>query len=155
MTFATAYLIEVAKIILFYELSKRTLLWLITYTKNEFDMDNLKQSAKIRRAVENMGYQLLEDAPPPEVKYDGETYYTVEHWEIDLWELQEKTAHHLIDKDWEFEAGSLIDQQIKFHCKQFLASEAYEDMIEQQRQALIEEREEEKYQAAHMPTSLG
>lgn len=154
MNYTAVYLIEVAKIILFYEISKRVLLWLINYTKNEFDMDNLQQSAEIRRAVENMAYRLLEEAPPPEVKYDGE-YYIEEHWEIDLWELHEKTAHHLIEKGWEIEEGSLVDQQILFHCKTFLASDDYEDMVEEFREGLIEEREEEKYQAAHMPTSLG
>lgn len=118
-------------------------------------MTNLDRATKIRRTVANKAYELLKNCKDPEPAFDGYDEYLKEHWEIDYLDLEYEVIIAL-DKIWEFEEGDDIDKQIKFHCKQFMESEEYDDLKDRVRDEFYEyeayKQDIEATNRAHMPT---
>ena len=101
-------------------------------------MDNLTQSAQIRRTVENMAYQLLEECQPGQ-------------WDIDYIDLEQKVVFHLLENGWEFEHNDAVDSQIQYHVQQFMENEL-QDMIDEFRQGVVDRQDWERTKQSLMPT---
>ena len=93
-------------------------------------MDNLTQSAQIRRTVENMAYQLLEECQPGQ-------------WDIDYIDLEQKVVWHLEDNGIRVDIGSRIDEQIEYHCREFMEN-GLDDMIDEFKQGLVDQQDIER-----------
>ena len=101
-------------------------------------MDNLTQSAQIRRTVENMAYQLLEECQPGQ-------------WDIDYIDLGQKVVWHLEDNGIRVDIGSRIDEQVEYHCKEFMKN-GLDEMIDEFRQGLADRQDWERTKQSLMPT---
>jgi predicted naringenin-chalcone synthase len=89
-----------------------------------------------------MAYQLLEDCQEPTKEYDGE-WYIEEHWDIDKDQLEQKVVWHLEDNGIRVDIGSRIDEQIEYHCREFMEN-GLDDMIDEFKQGLVDQQDIER-----------
>ena len=120
-------------------------------TTPEFDampvnkkMTTDQKTTKIRDTVEHLAYELLHDCKPPSKVYDGHSYYLNEHWELCFDDLFVATVAVLYEQGWEIEAGNAIGKQIDRHCKAFLKTKKYDDMVEDIRRGYYETKYEDE-----------
>jgi len=114
-------------------------------------MDNLSRSAIITRTIENQAQSLFTDAKKPKKKYDGDSYYNEEYFDIDKEELKHEVVRDLISRQgWEVYANTDLDYQIDCLIEVYFETD-YEDDLEEYRRAYYED----EYESAHQYESRG
>ena len=98
----------------------------------------------IQKAVSCTAENLLERCEPPTKVQNGYSYLIDEHWELCFDDLFVATVAVLYEQGWEIEAGNAIGKQIDRHCKAFLKTKKYDDMVEDIRRGYYETKYEDE-----------